>query len=296
MDLNRVVTFVHVVEQGSFTAAAVALGVRKSSVSRSVATLEEDLGTTLLFRTTRKLSLTDAGRAYYDVVRPAVSTVSEASASVRDLGQEPRGQLRITAAPNFEPLAVVLAKFARKFPKIQVEACLTSRTVDLVEERFDFALRGGQLVDSSLVGRKVGASELGLYAAPQYLRRHARPQTLADVAQHDCVVYRGISGKATWRLEGPNGPESVEVRGRLAADDMTFVMHATAAGGGIGLIVSAIARPALDRGELVRVLPALSHTAGGLYLVWPATRHPSAAATVLRDFIIEKLPPEVNAL
>ena len=289
MDLNRLTTFLQVVEHRSFTAAAAALGVRKSSVSRSLSALEEELGTALLVRTTRKLSLTDAGQAYYDVVRQAMSTVHDATASMRDLGQEPRGSLRITAPPNFDALAVVLAKFVRKYPKIQVEACLSSRAVDLVEERFDFALRGGQLVDSSLVGRKLAPSALGLYASPDYLLRRGMPQTLRDLSAHECVLYRGVAGRATWRLTGPDGPESVEVHGAISADDMAFVVRATIEGAGIGFLVSSLAEPVVSSGDLVPVLPGFGQMVGGLYLVWPASRHQSAAAGLLRDFIIEHI-------
>jgi len=290
MDLNRLATFLQVVEHRSFTAAAAALGVRKSSVSRSVSALEEELGTALLVRTTRKLSLTDAGQAYYDVVRGAMTTVGEATASMRDLGQEPRGYLRITAAPNFDALAVVLAQFVRRYPKIQVEACLSSRAVDLIEERFDFALRGGQLIDSTLMGRKIAPSALAMYASPDYLLRRGVPQQLRDLALHDCVVYRATAGKGTWRVTGPDGPETVDVRASLSADDMAFVLRATAAGAGVGMLVSGLAKGPVKRGEIVRVLPQYALEAGGLYLVWPASRHPSAAATLLRDFIIQHLP------
>src|SRR5437868_1024897 len=145
MDLNRVAVFVRVVETSSFTAAAHSLGLRKSSVSRGVSRLEDELGVRLLDRTTRKLTLTDAGRAYFDRVREALSFVNDATADVQEMGQEPQGTVRITAVPVFAEnfLADILARFVRRYPKIKIELVLTSRSIDLVEAGIDIAVRAG---------------------------------------------------------------------------------------------------------------------------------------------------------
>src|SRR5258706_10135771 len=165
MDLNRLALFVRVVDTGSFTGAAAALGMRKSSVSRGVARLEEELGVRLLHRTTRKLTLTDAGRSYVERVRESIEGVDEATAAVRELGHEPQGLVRVTAVPEFAQrgLADLVVRFLRRHPKISIELVLTSRTVDLVEEKIDIAIRAGVLRDSTLVGRKIMATELQLF-------------------------------------------------------------------------------------------------------------------------------------
>src|SRR5215831_19045511 len=195
MDYNDVPLFVRVVELGSFTAAAEALGREKSSVSRAISRLEGDLGVRLLQRTTRKLALTDAADA------------------VRELGSEPRGVVRVSApsdAASFG-LADVLAEFTVAYPGIRVEFVLTSRHVDLVAEGFDLALRAGLLTDSSLVVKKIGSSTLALFASPDYLKRRGRPKRFADLKTHDMILFRTRGARDVLTLTGPNGEESVDV-------------------------------------------------------------------------------------
>src|SRR6185295_17611582 len=213
MDLNRLAIFVRVVEASSFTGAARALGLRKSSVSRGVTRLEEELGVRLLHRTTRSLALTDAGRVYFDSVREALSGVEEATAGVKEMGHEPQGTIRVTAVPDFAAtfLAPLVSRFVRRYPKIHVDLVLTSRSVDLIDEGIDIAVRGGKLKDSSLVARKIFNTDLQLFAAPSYLRRRGVPKRLRDLTAHDFLLYRPEGGKNTLRLSGPKGDETVEV-------------------------------------------------------------------------------------
>jgi DNA-binding transcriptional LysR family regulator len=289
MDLNRVVTFVRVVEAGSFTEAARTLGAPKSSVSRGVAALEAALGVRLLHRTTRKLNLTEAGRAYYDGVRDAVAGLAEAGAAVGEMGNEPRGPIRLTAPYGSGFLAPVIAAFVARYPRVQVEVSLTGRHVDLVAEGFDLALRAGRLPDSSLVARKVESSDLALYAAPSYLRRRGRPQRLADLAAHDVVLFRSVSGHATLRLEGPGGEQTVEVTGRVSTDEMSFVFDAAVAGLGVALLPAQLAVEAVARGALSPVLPQLALTGGAVYVVLPSNRYVPTRVSLFRDFLVERL-------
>jgi|SRR5579859_5602475 len=292
MDLNRVSLFVRVVETSSFTAAAHSLGLRKSSVSRAVSRLEEDLGVRLLDRTTRKLILTDAGRAYFNRVREALSFVDEANADVQEMGHEPQGTVRMTAIPAFAEtfLADVLVRFVRRYPKIKVELVLTSRTVDLIEANVDIAVRAGLLKDSALVAKKLVATDLQLVASPAYLRRRGTPKTLRDVAAHDFLLYRPEAGKNLLRLTGPDGDESVEVTGPLAADDLAFVQRAAIAGAGIALLPILNLRALFDQGALVRVLPAYALRGSALYLVSPASRQKLARVRLLREYLATNLP------
>lgn len=291
MDLNRLALFVRVVDTGSFTAAAAALGLRKSSVSRGVARLEEELGVRLLHRTTRKLTLTDAGRAYVDRIRKSIEGVDEATAAVRELGHEPQGLVRVTAVPEFgqRGLADLVVRFLRRHPKISIELVLTSRSVDLVEEKIDIALRGGVLRDSSLVARKILATDLHLFAAPSYLASRGAPKKIGDLADHDFVLYRPQAGKNVLRLTGPKGDETIEVTGPVGADDMLFNRNAVAAGAGIGLLPAMSATKQVARGEMVRVLPAYYLHGGALYVVSPASRHQLTRVKLLRDFFIAHL-------
>jgi len=292
MDLNRLSIFVRVVEASSFTAAARTLGLRKSSVSRSVAKLEEDLGVRLLHRTTRRLSLTDAGRAYFDRVREALSGVDEATVSVKEMGHEPQGTVRLIAVPDFATkiLADIIARFVRRYPKIHVELVLTSRSIDLVQEGIDIAIRAGKLVDSSLVVRKILSTDLQLLASPAYLRRRGTPKSLRDLAAHDCILYRPEAGKNTWRLTGPNGDESVDVTGSVGADDMAFLERAALLGVGIALVPGFGVAPEIERGDLVRVLPDYAMVGGAVYLVSPAARHQLVRVRLMREFLLAQLP------
>jgi DNA-binding transcriptional LysR family regulator len=294
IDLNLVSMFVRVVEAGSFTAAASQLGLRKSSISRGVSRLEEELGVRLLHRTTRRLNMTEAGRAYFARVRELTSSIDEATTEVREMGHEPQGTVRLTAVPDSGSglLADIIARFVRQYPKIRVELVLTSRSVDLIEEGIDLALRAGVLRDSPLVARKIAPTPLALFAAPSYLRRRGRPKTLRELARHDCVLYRPQGGKSTWRLTGPKGDESVEVTGSIASDDMGFNAHAVVAGAGVGLLPMALAVPTLEQSKLARILADYTLTGGAVYIVAPPSRHQLLRVRLLRDFLASALLKE----
>jgi DNA-binding transcriptional LysR family regulator len=288
MDLNHVASFVRVVETGSFTAAARALDLPKSSVSRSVARLEGELGVVLLRRTTRKLHLTDAGRVYYERARAALGELESASCDIADLGNEPRGTVRVTAPVDMavDALSGIFADFLRQHPKVRLEVVLSSRALDLVEEGIDLALRVGTLRDSSLVARKVGSVDLGLFASKTYLKRRGAPRALAELASHDCVLFRAGRNGAKWKLHGPNGEESVHVNGPVDADDMIFTLSAVQAGIGIGLLPLFRCAKML---KIERVLPEYALRGSNVYVVAPGVRRETAAVAALREHMIERL-------
>jgi DNA-binding transcriptional LysR family regulator len=266
MDLNRISVFVKVVEARSFTAAAKALGLPKSSVSRSVSQLEDALGVRLLQRTTRTLHLTDAGQAYYETVARALVGIEEANAAAADLDKTPRGTIRMTA-----PVDVGTA---------------------LLAEGFDLALRAGRLGDSSLVARRVGPSELALYASEPYLARRGAPKRVADLASHDCVVFRPTGERTRWVLNGPTGPEAVEVTGPVAADDFAFIVRAVEGGAGIGLLpsfLSAQCERGVVRSKLRRILPEHAVRGSYMHIVHPGSRYMPQRVALFRDFLCAEL-------
>jgi DNA-binding transcriptional LysR family regulator len=294
LDLNRVAVFARVVEAGSFTAAAAALGVRKSSVSRSVTALEETLGIRLLQRTTRRLSLTDAGAAYYARARDALAAIEEAQRAASSRGAEARGVVRITAPVNLAgDLANVTSAFVRAHPAVRVEVSLTARFVDLVKEGFDLAVRAGPLVDSSLLARKLGEDEIGLFASPAYLDRAGRPRRLSDLARHDCILYRAPGATAVWRLSGPRGEEEVSVRGRVETDEFAFVRASAREGVGIAFIPIGMVASLVEGGELERVLSRYALRGSPLHVVWPSRGFEPAAVRLLRDALVEALAPKL---
>lgn len=296
VDLSQVTTFVQVVEAGSFTAAARALGLPKSSVSRAVAKLEQHLGVLLLQRTTRSLALTEAGRIYLARAREALQLLSDARHAVSESELEPRGVVRVTAAsdPTGRFLAQPIARFLQKYPQIHVEVILTPRRVDLIEEGVDLAIRAGKVDDASLAGKRIDTVALRLYAAPSYLEARGTPRRLKDLAQHNCLLYRAVRGSQRWTLMGKAGPERVNVRGPVSADDLPLLLHFAIAGLGIALLPSTVADPALASGELVRVLPAYEQPGGAIHVLHPAGRHLPQRVRLLRDFLVQELRAEVQ--
>jgi DNA-binding transcriptional LysR family regulator len=289
--LNQVAVFVRVVETGSFTAAAAALGLPKSSVSRGVSRLELELGVRLLQRTTRSVHLTDAGHAYYERVAQALSGLQDAQSAVSDMQATPSGLVRVTAAVDIgaSVLSPLVARFVRKHPGIHVEMLLTGRLLNLVEEGVDLAVRAGKLDDSSLVARKVGTLETRLLAAPGYLRRKGTPKAVADLSRHECVLFRARRGRSSWELSGPKGVERVDVTGSVSADDLTFIRQMLLAGTGIGLVPWTSCAQDIERGRLVRVLAEYAAPGGALHVVYPSARYVPQRVALLRDFLVQSL-------
>ena len=291
MDLNHVATFVRVVEEGSFTAAARALGSPKSSVSRSVAQLEKDLGVRLLHRTTRKLHLTDAGVAFHKRVSQALAEISEATNRTADLQREIRGEIRVTAPVDLGVWAIasIVTRFVRKHPNASVDVRLSSRVVDMVAEGFDLAVRAGQIRDPSLVARRLGDLQLGLFASSKYVARRGRPSAPTEVASHDCIALRGEGGTINWRLTSTAGEETeIEPRGAVTADDLSFIKKAVLAGGGIALLPLFFCVRELRAGKLVRILPEWELVGSHLHVVYPSARYVPHRVIALRDHIVKQ--------
>jgi DNA-binding transcriptional LysR family regulator len=302
LDLNQVSAFVRVMETGSFTAAARDLGLPKSSVSRRVSALERSLRVRLLQRSTRKLVLTEAGRLYFERARAALGGLAEANATVTDLSREIAGTIRFTAGgDNTGLLANLLGEFLALHPKIQIDVVLTPRRVDLVGEGFDLALRAGPLVDSSLVARRLGRTELGLFASRAYLRKAGHPKRVADLAGHRFVLFGEPHERAHLRLTGPDGEQNVTIQGPLVVHDMSFAADAIIAGIGIGLVPYMYFGWLLKGGlraarpDLVRLLPEHGVVGSELSLVSPPKAYEPARVALLRDFLAERLTPMVKA-
>ncbi|MET0401620.1 MAG: LysR substrate-binding domain-containing protein [Cystobacter sp.] len=284
-DLNLLPLFVAVAETRTMSAAAHKLGIPKSSVSRGVASLEDALGVQLFHRSTRKLALTTAGSAFYEKVRPVVAALRDITGSLPEQETEPSGELRITAPIDMGLtfLAPLAAEFSARYPAIHLDIRPTNRTVDLVGEGFDLALRVAEkLSDSTLVARKLSRLELGLYASPAYLTRRGLPRTPQDTAEHDWVVFRG--GR-------PLAPAlAVPPKPRLVSDDLLFVHRAIRQGLGLGMIPTFVAREDVSAGLLVRVLPSFAlDAAGSLFFVYPRTEHVPRKVAAFRDFLLAYL-------
>ena len=288
MDLSLVRTFGQVVESQSFTVAARTLGLPKSSVSRAVARLEEQLGARLLERTSRQFRLTATGRAYYDGVARALSALTDAEQAVAESQGEPRGLVRLTVPTGLDRsfLSGLVTRFISQHPAIQVQVSFTNRKVDLVAEEFDLAVRGSRhLQDSSLIARKVAQLSAWLFAAPAYLNGRQMPRRPVDLKKHECILSSVSFDTDTWELTGPNGLEPVEIKGSIYSDDHFFIRELVLRGAGIALMV-----PRADdhqTGALVRVLPDYEVQGLSAYVVLPSTRHLPRRVALFRDALIE---------
>jgi DNA-binding transcriptional LysR family regulator len=289
MDLNRATTFVRVVETGGFTRAAEALGLPPSSVSRSVAKLETDLGVTLLERTTRKVTLTDAGRAFFERAREALAGLEEANNLALDAAREVHGVVRLAVPPEFGgKLGSVFSEFAVEHPRVRLEVTFTARGAELVGDLVDIALVVGRLPDSSLVTRRLGESTEKLYASPRYIREHGQPRRVGELANHVAVLSRAIAGSGRWDLVGPKGTEPVDIQGRMVGDHIQFLIDAAIAGLGIALLPSWIGDPLVAENKLVAVLPKYSSTSA-LHILTHGGRHLPRRVALLRDFLYDRL-------
>src|SRR4051794_23045851 len=301
VDLNQVTAFVRVMETGSFTAAARTLGLPKSSVSRRVSALEAALRVRLLQRSSRKLVLTEAGRLYFERARAALGGLADASATVTDMSRDVAGPIRFTAAGDSTGmLAGLFGEFLARHPKVQLDVVLTPRRVDLVAEGFDLALRAGRLVDSTLVARRLGRFDLGLFASRAYLRKAGRPTHLAELGRHRCILPGEASEPRRLRLTGPGGEETVAIDGPLVVHEMSFAVDAIVAGIGIGLVPEIYLgwkgpRGRAVRGELVRVLPEFGLIGTEVALVSPTKSYEPARVKLLRDFLADRLAGMMRA-
>lgn len=289
MDLNLLTLFEAVARTSSFSAAAKELGIPKSSASRGVARLEGELGLQLLFRTTRRVSLSAAGTALYDRITPLLRSVKAAMGELPEREDAPSGTLRITAPVDLGVLflAEVVTRYTARHPAVSVDVHLTGRVVDLVAEGFDVALRiAARLEDSSLVVRRAAPVVFQLFASPLYLARRGTPRGEDDLAAHDAVVFRG--GPQSLRVTAPR-PMAAGRRARIACDDLLFARDAVRAGAGVGLLPTFLAEADVVAGRLVRVLPRFERPAGHLHIVTPAAKHVPRKVTAFRDLVLELL-------
>ena len=295
MRFDETTAFVSVVRAGSFTAAGRVLGVPKSTLSRQIARLEARLGARLLQRTTRSLSLTDTGSAYFERCRHAIEEIEEAERVAQDRSTRASGTLRVSAPFDLarDHLAVLLPEFRARFAEIDLVLLMAQERVDLVGEGFDVALRGGKLQGAGFVSRKLAGSDVQLCASPAYLERRGRPRALADLAEHDGVVMHLREG-ASWRLQGPGGAiETLPLRPWLVANEWGVLRQAMLDGLGIGPMVVPLVREQLADGSLEIVLPEYAQPGGGLYAIYPSRNHLSPKVRVFVDFVAERLGPRL---
>ena len=281
---DDMILFVQVVEEGSFSRVAEKLSLTNSVVSKRIARLEENLNIQLLYRTTRKLSLTDAGRALYNKAKIAKSAFQEAENAVTGYGEDMKGHIRITmpvVSANFI-FSESIAEFCKQHPEVSVELQITNRLVDLIEEGFDLALRTAVLEDSSLIARRLIDSQWIICATPAYLKQHGTPQTPEQLQNHECLVYKfDNTANSTWPLYIDGKEQLISVHGRFHSNHLSAIKQAALSDLGIAFLPQVLIYEEIQQNTLTQILQCFTSKKLGLYAVYPKARQPDQKLKLL---------------
>jgi DNA-binding transcriptional LysR family regulator len=288
--------FVAVMELGSFAKAAERHGTSSGQTSKMVTRLEKELGARLLNRTTRALSPTEVGQAYFERMRALLDEIDMLDQSVKNRSGSVIGRLKLTVPMSFGEtrLAPALIGFAQNYPGIDLDVHFGDRIVNLVDEGFDAAIRIGNPSDSSLIARKLCVSRIVLAASLDYLRRHGVPQTPEDLASHQCIVDTNFHDPHIWKFHNPSGgePQRTPVSGRLRLASADACLEAAQRGLGIARVPSFIAGPLFAEGRLVPVLRDHEEAPSGIHVMYPPGRHLAKKVRALVDFLVESFNGE----
>lgn len=293
-DLERMAIFARVVEAKSFSAAARELGLSKSVVSKQVTRLEKSVGARLLNRTTRAMSLTEAGTVLYDFCARIVEELDQARHAMGLLHSAPRGLLRISASVAFGTMhiAPALPEFLARHPEVRIDMVIADRFVDLAEEGFDLAIRIAQDPGQNLVARRLAAVHRKICATPGYFALHGIPESPADLERLNCLTYTHFNPQDPWRLRGPAGDISVAASGNLRLNDDEALSKAVLAGLGVALLPTFIVGEDLQSGRLQSVLSDYVPLERQVYAVYLPNRHLPAKVRAFIDFLLERFAPK----
>lgn len=289
LDCERM--FVAVLDTGSFSAAAQRLGTSSGQASKLVSKLEADLGVQLIKRTTRALSPTEVGFAYYERMKGLLQDFDALDASVRNASGAPTGRIRLTAPMSFGTLRLtpVLLDFAQSFPDIQIDVSFSDRIVSLVDEGFDIGVRIGKPLDSSLIARRLCDARVILVASPSYIERHGSPEHPRNLVAHNCIIDTNFREPFVWRFApSPEGePRAVNIAGRLQFSNGEACVQAASAGLGIAHVPSFIAGPSIRDGRVKQLLNTYEDKPLGIYAVYPPAKHLAIKVRALVDYLAE---------
>lgn len=285
--------FVTVVDLGSQSAAADHLDLSRPVVSRYLAELEDWVGARLLHRTTRKLSLTAAGGETLPRCRQLLELCGDMQAAVSEPDDAPRGLLRLSVSTSFgqAQLGAAIAEYVKLYPQVTVDLQMLDRTVNLVDERIDLAIRTSNDLDPNLIARRLTVCRSVVCATPAYLREHPAPQKVEDLARHNCLTH-SYFGKSLWHFEENGEHVSVPVHGNITANEASTLMRVTLAGAGVAMLPSYQAGELIRSGELVRLLPHAEPRQMNIYAVYASRKHMPSALRSLLDFLVLRFPEE----
>ncbi len=288
--LTEMEAFATVVDQGGFTDAAKKMGISKSAVSKHVSSLEARLGARLLNRTTRRVSPTEIGLAYYDRARRVLNDAGEADALVTAMQSAPSGTLRVSIATDFgvNHVSPILGEFLHNYPDITVNMVLNNRYVELISEGFDMAIRVGELEDSSLMARKICETQRRMIAAPGYFKEYGRPDRIDDLNEHKLLHYSNSSTGNVWKLTAPSGElRQVRTAGWLTVNDGQSLLNAAIGGLGIAYLPSFLYADPMRDGLLEDAMPDLPVDVQGVYAVYPPGRYIQPKVRAFIDYLVE---------
>jgi DNA-binding transcriptional LysR family regulator len=285
--LDAMNAFAKVVAAGSYAEAARRLGLTRSAVSKAVMELEQLLGARLLDRTTRRVTPTEAGLAYYERAVSILADVEETEIQISRLHDEPRGVLKINAPMSFGImyLGAAVAEFMTRYPDLRIELTLNDRFIDPLEEGVDVTVRIGALADSSLIARRLAPARRALVAAPDYLKRHGVPQTIKDLSRHRCLVYGHMAAVHRWQLLDAGREVAVSVNSSLCSNNGEVLRAAALGGNGIANLPTFIVGPDIAAGRLLQVLPQHPPTELGIFALYAPNRYLAAKTRVFIDFL-----------
>ena len=292
--LSAMNLYCHIVESGQLSIAADNLNLSKGTVSKQLAKLEAHLGGRLLNRTTRRLTPTEAGIAFYERAKQILESVKEAECAVTGLTTEPHGTLKINAPMSFggHYLGELLAKYQKKYPKMKINLTLHDRQIDLVEEGYDLALRIATLKDSTLIVRKLATCHIVMCASPDYLQKNGRPKTPSDLKNHPCLLYAYSDSVKNWEVENKDGKkQQIQVKGPLYANNGSLICDALINGMGIACLPTFIIGDAIRKRTAEIILDDWRPPPKDISLLYPSNRHLSAKVRTFVDLAIEHFRP-----
>ncbi len=292
--LNAMNLYCQIVESGQLSIAADNLNLSKGAVSKQLAKLEAHLGGRLLNRTTRRLTPTEAGIAFYERAKQILESVKEAECVVTGLTTEPHGTLKINAPMSFGAryLGALLAEYQKKYPKMKIDLTLHDRQIDLIEEGYDLALRIATLKDSTLIVRKLAACHIVMCASPGYLQKNGRPKIPSDLKNHQCLLYAYSDSVRNWAFENKYGKkQQVHVKGSLYANNGDLICDALINGMGIARLPTFIIGDAIRKGTAEVILDDWRPAPKDISLLYPSSRHLSAKVRAFVDLAIEHFRP-----
>jgi len=288
---SAIPVFVAVVESSGFSPAAKLLGISKSAVSKRINQLEQNLGVKLLHRTTRKISLTEAGEHFYEHAAIANSAAKDAEDAVAQLQGEPQGRLRINTPMSFGRLHIApfIPVFLKRYPKISIDMVMSDEVVDLVGSGFDITIRAGKLADSSLIARKLAPLRSVLCASPEYLESQGYPQQLADLKQHNCILFSYSRDLKEWTFNKNGRSQAIEISGNYQVNNSEALEEALLQGIGIGRLPTFVAGTAIKAGRLIPLFTEYEMLELSIYAVFLERQYMPAKVRAFLDFAIEYL-------